>query len=145
MLTLSQELFCSAHHFISKKAEDRKKLEGDRARTADPYWPKGYSVLHAVVRVHNLGGKLTRSCCSRTGWAPFGRWWALYITCFGYSISSININVILSPLGSVLLKHLYVCPHFFSFFPHSSVPHPTGMESKWLTVWYLATCRVKPW
>jgi len=34
-----------------------RKLGGDTARTADPNWPKGYSITHSIMLSNKTGGK----------------------------------------------------------------------------------------
>lgn len=59
-----------------------KKLQWDRARTAELNQPKGYYVLH--------GWKIVRSShCLEIGWTAVGRWWAI-VLCINY-FAYINI------------------------------------------------------
>lgn len=82
MLSLSQGLSsfpCSA----SKQVH--KRLGGSTATTADPKWPKGYSIPQKVTPSIETGSSwwVGAHHCWGTSWASVSRWWAiaLYITC----------------------------------------------------------------
>lgn len=120
MFTLSQELFCSPHHSTREKAWDHMKLEGGRARRADPHWSKGYSVLHGVVLVDNLGRKLARGCCLRTGWPPFAGWRAIALCVVLDILFHLSILMLFFPLQVWSFKTLKTvvisAPKHFLFF-----------------------------
>ncbi|KAK4816467.1 hypothetical protein QYF61_017195 [Mycteria americana] len=54
----------------------QKKLEGGTARTADPNWPKGYSIPYGLMVSIETGGSWPGSsdCCSGMGWALVSEW-----------------------------------------------------------------------
>ncbi|KAK4828920.1 hypothetical protein QYF61_001541 [Mycteria americana] len=55
----------------ARRLEVHKKLGGDTARTADPKWPKGYSIPYDVMLNKKTGGSWLgeQGHCSGTGWA----------------------------------------------------------------------------
>lgn len=65
-----------------------KQVGGDSTRTADPNWQKGYPIPHGIRQnnKHGASGQVG-CCCSGTGWAVVGWWWAivLCLTCIVYS------------------------------------------------------------
>ena len=62
LLTQCQGLSCFSHH--PTRLGVHKKLGGDTARTADPNWPKGYSMPYGVMLSNiNLGEEEGRGGC----------------------------------------------------------------------------------
>ncbi|KAK4817730.1 hypothetical protein QYF61_026530 [Mycteria americana] len=69
----------AAYHQLEESEEGQteeemrvhKKLGGDTARTADPNWPKGYSIPYGVMLNIETGGSWLggSNCCLGTGWA----------------------------------------------------------------------------
>jgi len=57
------------HHSTSEQAGATHGAEGDTAGTADPNWPKGYTMLYDVLLSNETGRELGReSHCLGTGW-----------------------------------------------------------------------------
>jgi len=137
VLILSQGLFSLPH---SASEEKHKKMGGSTARTADPSWPKGYSIPYDVMLSTQTGDSRLGGCnrCSRMGWVWVSGWWAiaLCITRFVYSIIIVVTIIIISPFA-VLLNCLYLNPRVLLFFPFSSPSHRCGERSERMAAWCL--------
>ena len=129
-----------------------KKLGRDTAGTADPTWPKGYSIPYGSCSVYKAGGR------RRKGGGIFGVMVFIFpsnLMCDGAPLSWRWLNTCL-PMGSrewipcfALLVHsfcftystVFISTHEFSLLPSwfSPLSHPRGSERA--AVW----CLVDSW
>ena len=130
-----------------------KKLGGDTAGTADPNWPKGYSIPYDVAQHIKLGEEEGRGGCSE--WWHFvfpgnryvwrspaflemaehlpadGKRWMTSLFCFACMCS------FCFPYETV-----FISTHEFShFYPSDSLPHPTGGE--WVSGCVVLSCQLR--
>jgi len=123
---------------------DPKEMWGDRIRTSDLNWTKGYSIPYDITWKESLkkeGLHQADCCCSGTGWALVGRWWAcallviyiytyIYICHNYYPFFPLFLFSILLSSFHLNLRVLLCC---FSFSPFSPSSHwEVGGVSKWL-------------
>ena len=82
VLTQSQGLFCFSPHSTNKRAGGAQGIGGDTAGTADPNWPKGYSVPYDVMLSIQSWRNVGRvGHCLGTGWASVIWLWAIVLVC----------------------------------------------------------------
>lgn len=99
-----------------------KKLGGDRSRTADPNWPKGYSTPYGVMLNNTTGG-----CWLGEESVPLlGEWLAI---CQQVESNNCVVQHLLCLLFLLLLFFVFfcvcVCLFFFPFF--DILPHSTAL------------------
>lgn len=63
MLDKGKDILAACTVLSSEVTGRHKELGGIRIRTADPDWPKGYSMLHVLQKMLENSGELVRGCC----------------------------------------------------------------------------------
>lgn len=82
--------------------------------------------------VHNLGRKLTRGCCLRSGWPPFAGRWAIALCIVSDILFHLSILMLCFPLWVWSFKTLKTvvisAPKSFLFFPQFCLPSHWGCK-----------------
>lgn len=101
--------------------EEDTRSWGDRTRTPNLNWPKGYSAPYDTKKPIKLRVVVQwGSCCSETGWASIGRWLAILL-CLIHFVKYIHTYVIFTVISFSLFcltkQHLsqHMCSIFFLF------------------------------
>ncbi|KAK4827635.1 hypothetical protein QYF61_019845 [Mycteria americana] len=117
------------------KMEVQEKLGGDTARTADPNWPKGYSIPYGVMLSIETGGVGQGAAIAARGWAGhqlaggklcFASWkHSIQLRCF--SLDTLHhLNVCLVVRAPKLNTVFEVRPHQCRVQGHDHFPSPSG-------------------
>jgi len=98
-ISVSQLLLLSYQLGDGGEWEEDTRSWGDRTRTPNLNWPKGYSAPYATKKPIKLRVVVQwGSCCSETGWASISRWLAILL-CLIHFVKYIHTYVIFTVIS----------------------------------------------